>query len=68
MEFANGIDCIVEAEKNKLLLRRVKIGHSINSFDLYVINSEVSLEFPPLRNIEIHSLAPIIRIWKPNKF
>ena len=68
MELANGGDCIVELEENKLLFRRVRIGHSINSFDLYVINPEASLEFPPLRNVKIHSLAPIMRIWKPTKF
>jgi transcriptional regulator with XRE-family HTH domain len=39
-----------------------------NSYDLYVINSDASLEFPPLRNMKVLSLAPIIRIWKPVKF
>ncbi|MES2997705.1 MAG: helix-turn-helix transcriptional regulator [Pseudomonadota bacterium] len=68
MELANGIDCIVEIEKNKPGIRRIRIGQSINSFDLYVINPEASLEFPPLRNIKINALAPIIRIWKPSKF
>jgi transcriptional regulator with XRE-family HTH domain len=68
MELANGIDCVVEFEKNKLALRRVRIGHSINCFDLYVINPEMSLEAPPLRNAKILSLAPVIRIWKPLKF
>jgi HTH-type transcriptional regulator, cell division transcriptional repressor len=67
MELANGIDCIIELEKNKLALRRVRIGHSINTFDLYVMNPEASLEFPPLRNAKILSLAPIIRIWRPSK-
>lgn len=68
MELANGMDCIVEFEENKLGIRRIRIGQSVNSFDLYVINPEASLEFPPLRNTKINSLAPIIRIWKPNKF
>lgn len=68
MELANGIDCIVEIEKNSLEVRRVRIGHATNSFDLYVINPEASLEFPPLRNSKINALAPIIRIWKPGKF
>ncbi|WP_218813653.1 helix-turn-helix domain-containing protein [Rickettsiella endosymbiont of Dermanyssus gallinae] len=68
MELANGIDCIVEIEKNTLEVRRVRIGQATNSFDLYVINSEASLEFPPLRNVKINALAPIIRIWKPGKF
>ncbi|MDQ8039383.1 MAG: helix-turn-helix transcriptional regulator [Rickettsiella sp.] len=67
MQLANSIDCIVEIEKNKFV-RRVRIGHSTNGFDLYVINSEASLEFPPLRNVKINSLAPIMRIWKPLKF
>lgn len=68
MDLANGTDCIVELEKNNFLLRRIRVGHSVNSFHLYVINPEASLEFPPLRNRHIHSLAPIIRIWKPAKF
>jgi transcriptional regulator with XRE-family HTH domain len=68
MELANGVDCIVEIEKNKLRIRRIRIGQSVNSFDLYVINPEASLEFPPLRNTKINALAPIIRIWKPTKF
>lgn len=68
MELANGADCIVELEGKELLIRRVKIAHAVNSYDLYVINSDVSLEFPPLRNIKLLSLAPIIRIWKPIKF
>ena len=68
MELANGIDCIVEIEKNTLEVRRVRIGQATNSFDLYVINPEASLEFPPLRNVKINALAPIIRIWKPGKF
>lgn len=68
MELANGIDCIVEIEKNTLEVRRVRIGQATNSFDLYVINPEASLEFPPLRNTKINALAPIIRIWKPSKF
>jgi phage repressor protein C with HTH and peptisase S24 domain len=68
MELANGIDCIVEIEENKLVVRRIKIARFTDSFDLYVINPEASLEFPPLRNIKINALAPIIRIWKPTKF
>ena len=68
MELANGIDCIVEIEKNKFGIRRIKIGQSTNSFDLYVIDPESSLEFPPLRNVKIDVLAPIIRIWKPIHF
>jgi DNA-binding transcriptional regulator YiaG len=68
MELANGIDCIVEIENDILEVRRVRIGHAANSFDLYVINPEASLELPPLRNIKINALAPIIRIWKPGKF
>ena len=68
MELAHGADCIVEVEGRELLIRRVKIGHAANSYDLYVINSDASLEFPPLRNVKILSLAPIIRIWKPVKF
>lgn len=68
MELAHGADCIVELEGKELMVRRVKIGHVTNSFDLYVINSDASLEFPPLRNIKALSLAPIIRIWKPVKF
>lgn len=68
MELAHGADCIVELESGKLLLRRVKIAQVANSFDLYVINSEASLEFPPLRNINVRALAPIVRIWKPIKF
>ncbi|MFM2322885.1 MAG: hypothetical protein RLZZ225_1038 [Pseudomonadota bacterium] len=68
MELAHGADCIVELEGGKLLLRRVKIAQVANSFDLYVINSDTSLEFPPLRNIKVLALAPIIRIWKPIKF
>lgn len=68
MELANGADCIVELEGKELLIRRVKIAHAVNSYDLYVINSEASLEFPPLRNIKLLSLAPIIRVWKPVKF
>ncbi|MFZ0218844.1 MAG: helix-turn-helix domain-containing protein [Candidatus Aquirickettsiella sp.] len=68
MELAHGADCIVELEGRELLIRRVKIAHAANSFDLYVINSDASLEFPPLRNIKVLALAPIIRIWKPVKF
>lgn len=68
MELAHGADCIVELEGKELLIRRVKIGHAANSYDLYVINSDASLEFPPLRNIKVLSLAPIIRVWKPVKF
>lgn len=68
MELAHGADCIVELEGRELMIRRVKIGHAMGSFDLYVINSDASLEFPPLRNIKVLSLAPIIRIWKPVKF
>lgn len=68
MELAHGADCIVELEGKKLLIRRVKIAQASNSFDLYVINSDSSLDFPPLRNIKTLSLAPIIRIWKPTKF
>lgn len=68
MELAHGADCIVELEGRELLIRRVKIGHAANSYDLYVINSDASLEFPPLRNIKVLSLAPIIRVWKPVKF
>lgn len=68
MELAHGADCIVELEGRELLIRRVKIGHAVNCYDLYVINSDASLEFPPLRNIKVLSLAPIIRIWKPVKF
>lgn len=68
MELANGIDCIVQLEKNTLEIRRVRIGQAMNSFDLYVLNPEASLEYPPLRNVKILSLAPIIRIWKPGKF
>lgn len=68
MELAHGADCIVELKGKELIIRRVKIAHVTDSFDLYVINSEASLEFPPLRNIKILSLAPIIRIWKPVKF
>jgi HTH-type transcriptional regulator, cell division transcriptional repressor len=68
MELAHGADCIVELEGKELLIRRIKIGHVANSYDLYVINSDASLEFPPLRNIKVLSLAPIIRIWKPVKF
>lgn len=68
MELAHGADCIVELEGKELMIRRVKIGHATDSFDLYVINSDTSLEFPPLRNIKVLSLAPIIRIWKPVKF
>jgi transcriptional regulator with XRE-family HTH domain len=68
MELAHGADCIVELEGRELVIRRVKIGHTSNSFDLYVINSDTQLEFPPLRNIKVLALAPIIRIWKPVKF
>jgi HTH-type transcriptional regulator, cell division transcriptional repressor len=68
MELAHGADCIVELKGRELMIRRVKIGHATESFDLYVINSDASLEFPPLRNINVLSLAPIIRIWKPIKF
>lgn len=68
MELAHGADCIVELEGKELMVRRVKIGHAMNSYNLYVINSDASLEFPPLRNINVLSLAPIIRIWKPVKF
>jgi transcriptional regulator with XRE-family HTH domain len=68
MELAHGADCIVELKGRDLIIRRVKIGHVTDSFDLYVINSEASLEFLPLRNIKILSLAPIIRVWKPVKF
>lgn len=68
MELAHGADCIVELEGRGLLIRRIKIGHAANSYDLYVINSEASLAFPPLRNVNVLSLAPIIRIWKPVKF
>lgn len=68
MELAHGADCIVELEGKKLLIRRVKIAQASNSFDLYVINPDSSLDFPPLRNIKTLSLAPIIRIWKPTKF
>jgi HTH-type transcriptional regulator, cell division transcriptional repressor len=68
MELAHGTDCIVEFEKNNLAIRRVRIGQSINSFDLYVIHAESSLEFPPLRNKVVSSLAPISRIWKFAKF
>lgn len=68
MELGHGADCIVELEGKELLIRRVKIAHVANSYDLYVINSDASLEFPPLRNIKVLSLAPIIRIWKPVKF
>lgn len=68
MELGHGADCIVELEGRKLLIRRVKIAHVANSYDLYVINSDASLEFPPLRNMKVLSLAPIIRIWKPVKF
>lgn len=68
MELGHGADCIVELEGRELLIRRVKIAHVANSYDLYVINSDASLEFPPLRNMKVLSLAPIIRIWKPVKF
>ena len=68
MELAHGADCIIELEGKELMVRRVKLGHAANRFDLYVINSDTSLEFPPLRNIKILALAPIIRIWKPVKF
>lgn len=68
MELGHGADCIVELEGRELLIRRVKIGHVANSYDLYVINSDASLEFPPLRNMKVLSLAPIIRVWKPVKF
>ena len=68
MELGHGADCIVELEARELLIRRVKIAHVANSYDLYVINSDASLEFPPLRNMKVLSLAPIIRIWKPVKF
>ena len=68
MELANGADCIVELEGKELLVRRIKIAHAVNSYDLYVINPDSSLEFPPLRNIKLISLAPIIRVWKPVKF
>ncbi|WP_339051002.1 helix-turn-helix domain-containing protein [Rickettsiella endosymbiont of Xylota segnis] len=68
MELGHGADCIVELEGRELLIRRVKIAHVVNSYDLYVINSDASLEFPPLRNMKVLSLAPIIRIWKPVKF
>ncbi|MES2142472.1 MAG: helix-turn-helix transcriptional regulator [Pseudomonadota bacterium] len=67
MQLANSMDCIVEIENSKLIVRRVRIGHSINHFDLYVINSEASLDFPPLHNLKVISLAPITRIWKPVK-
>jgi len=68
MELGHGADCIVELEGRELLIRRVKIAHVANSYDLYVINSDTSLEFPPLRNMKVISLAPIIRVWKPVKF
>jgi len=68
MELANGTDSIVEIEDNKLGIRRIKTGQSLHSFDLYVINAEASLEFPPLRHVNVTALAPIIRIWKPTKF
>jgi transcriptional regulator with XRE-family HTH domain len=68
MELAHGADCIVELEGGKLLLRRVKIAQVANNFDLYVINPDTCLEFPPLRNVKVLALAPIIRIWKPIKF
>ncbi|OJA00716.1 hypothetical protein BEV13_02670 [Rickettsiella grylli] len=67
-ELAHGADCIVELKNKELIIRRIKIAHAAESFDLFVINSETSLEFPPLRNISVVSLAPIIRIWKPVKF
>lgn len=68
MQLANRMDCIVEVEENKLIIRRVRIGHATNSFDLYVINPESSLECPPLRGVKINSLAPITRVWKSTKF
>lgn len=69
MQLANRMDCIVEIEENKSIVRRVRTSsHSTNSFDLYVINSEASLEFSPLHNVKVRSLAPITRIWKPVKF
>lgn len=68
MELANNTDCIIEFEKNNLEIRRVKIGQSLNSFDLYVIHAESSLDFPPLRNYKVNTLAPISRIWRRAKF
>lgn len=68
MELAHRSDCIVELTENQLLVRRVQIATIKDRFDLYVINPECSVEFPPLRHVEIRSLAPIIRIWKPAKF
>lgn len=67
-ELAHGADCIVELKESELMIRRVKIAQAVGSFDLFVINSDTSLEFPPLRNIDVIALAPIIRIWKPVKF
>lgn len=68
MELAHGADCIVELAEKRLLIRRVKIAQAANCFDLYVINADSSLDFPPLRNIKVLSLAPIIRVWRPTKF
>ncbi len=68
MELAHRADCIVEMPNNQLLIRRIQIASIKDRFNLYVINPEYSVELPPLRHVEIRSLAPIIRIFKPAKF
>jgi DNA-binding transcriptional regulator YiaG len=67
MEAVNQMDCIIACKEDLLMVRRVKLGSMSDRFSLYAINPDATVEHPPLLNVEIFSLAPIIRVWRANK-
>jgi transcriptional regulator with XRE-family HTH domain len=68
MELANGLDCIVDLGNKELIVRRIKLGSSTGTFNLYCSNLEATVENPVLNNIKIVALAPVVRVWRKIKF
>jgi len=68
LELTQGKICIVLLTSGELLVRRVKLDSThLENISFYVINSEFSLDYPPMHQIPIEAiiaLAPVIRLWR----
>jgi hypothetical protein len=57
---AIGLDCIVQLEDGKIMLRRLRKGTKIDTYTLICINTLAQVEKPILYDVKIISAAPVI--------